>query len=298
MRYFYLSLCLCLIGCAADSVKPHSSSSPVVQVLNAEMGHKFEWPRSYEYMPEGAVLVFSATGDWRHDSGVAGASAFWARLTDETGTGFFMTEHAGVFTEENLAKFNTIIFNSVTGDVLNATQQRTIETFVENGGGLIAQHGAGDSTLAKTWPWWAEQFGTEFISHPADPQFQTADVVTLASEHPVMRGVGDKFSHSDEWYTFSGPVRGDVIVLAGLDEKTYAPVNNVYGPSDLRMGPNPSDHPIIWAKCPGQGRMIYSGLGHKADSYDTDMHRLILTNALAWVQQDVAAGGDAPPSCP
>jgi len=241
-------------------------------------------------MPADAVLVFSATSDWRHDSGIAGASAFWGRLTDERGLGFFTTEEAGVFTDENLSKFKTIILNSVTGEVLSAEQQAAIQRFVEGGGGLIAQHGSGDSSLAKTWPWWAEQFGTEFVSHPADPQIQTADVVTLAAEHPVMKGIGGKFSAADEWYSFIGPISGDVIVLAGLDESSYAPVNHVYGPPDLRMGPRPSDHPIIWAKCPGQGRVLYSALGHKADSYDNEAHRIMLTNALAWVRQEV--GGD------
>ena len=85
-------------------------------------------------------------------------------------------------------------------------QQIAIQNFVEDGGGLIAQHAMGDSSLAKTWPWWETQLGTEFISHPADPQFQTADVVTLAPNHPVMEGIGASFSHTDEWYTFTGPV--------------------------------------------------------------------------------------------
>jgi len=241
-------------------------------------------------MPEGATLVFSATSDWRHDSGIAGAQAFWAREADTNGSGLFITEDAKVFTTPNLGKFDVVVLNSVTGAVLSADQHLALQSFVENGGGLIAQHGTGDSSLAKSWPWWADQFGTEFVSHPADPQFQTADVVTLASDHPVMADIGDRFSHSDEWYTFSGPVNGDVIVLAGLDESTYSPLNKVYGVEDLRMGPLPSDHPIIWAKCPEKGKIVYSALGHKADSYDSESHKVILRNAMNWVKSDGAQG--------
>lgn len=246
----------------------------------------FTWPRSYEYMPEAATLVFSATSDWRHDSGIAGAQAFWASESDENGSGIFITEDPRVFSEQNLEKFSVVILNSVTGNVLSSDQQAAIENFVESGGGLIAQHGAGDSSLAEFWPWWGEQLGTEFVSHPADPQFQRADVVTLAINHPVMEGLGAKFSHIDEWYSFTGPVEGEVIVLAGLDESTYSPVNKVYGVEDLRMGPEPSDHPIIWAKCPGDGKIVYSALGHKVDAYENDSHKTLLKNAMAWVRAE------------
>jgi len=199
----------------------------------------FVWPRSYDHMPEGATLVFSATRDWRHDSGIV-----------------FITEDPRVFSDENLKKFAVIVLNNASGNILNTNQETAIQNFVESGKGLVALHASGDSSLASFWPWWEEQLGTEFVSHPAAPQFQTADVVVLAEEHPVMAGLGPKFSHKDEWYTFTGPVAGEVVVLAGLDESTYSPVNKVYGVEDLRMGPEPKDHPIIWAKCPGNGRIV------------------------------------------
>jgi len=284
---FFLSVVL-ICACA-----PTAQTDPIPETQAAEASDPMApliLPRSLDYMPEGAALIFSATADWRHDSGIAGASAFWAREADENGSGLYTTEDARVFTPEFLEKFDVIVMNSATGDVLSKDQQLAIETFVENGGGLIAQHAMGDSSLAEVWPWWETQLGTKFISHPADPQFQKADVVSLAPSHPVMAGLGAKFSHSDEWYTFTGPVGGDVVVLAGLDESTYSPVNKVYGVEDLRMGPNPSDHPIVWAKCPGKGKIVYSALGHKADAYDSKPHTTLLRNAMKWVRSKGAEG--------
>lgn len=273
---------LCACAPAAQTTPEMDTTSDATQTSMSD----FAWPRSYDYMPEGAALIFSATSDWRHDSGIAGAQAFWSRESDTNGSGIFITEDSRVFSTKNLEKFDVIIMNSATGDILTSTQKTAIQTFVENGGGLIAQHAMGDSSLAGFWPWWETQLGTEFISHPADPQFQTADVVTLAKTHPIMKGIGAKFSHTEEWYSFTGPVGGDVVVLAGLDESTYSPINKVYGVEDLRMGPNPSDHPIIWAKCPGQGKVVYSALGHKVDSYDSKQHKVLLRNAMAWVRSD------------
>lgn len=283
---------LFLSACVQENIaEPRTDESAPIETVAEKMPASdqlrgFAWPRSYDYMPEEATLVFMATSNWRHDSGIAGSSAFWAREADTNGSGFFLTEDSRVFSDENLSKFKVIVLNSVTGGVLSKEQQASVERFVKAGGGIIAQHGSGDSSLAKTWPWWEEQLGTEFVSHPADPQFQTADVVTLAADHPVMEGIGAQFSHSDEWYTFTGPVGGDVIVLAGLDESTYSPINKVYGVEDLRMGPEPEDHPIIWAKCSGNGKIVYSALGHKTDSYDSVEHQTILRNAMKWVRAE------------
>lgn len=255
--------------------------------LSAPLADEMVLPRSFEALKENSVLLFSGTEDWRHDSGIAGAAAFWARETDKNGTGFFTTENPEIFNSGNLHNFSVVVFNSMTGDVLNAAQKRDLQRFVESGGGLIIHHGGGDGTSAKEWPWYKKIIGTEFVSHPMDPQIQEAFVVTLAPDHPVMSGLKSGFLHSDEWYTFAGPVQGDVIVLAGLDESTYSPVNNVYGDvSDLRMGEKPSDHPIIWAKCPGEGRVVYSALGHNILAYESQAHQYILRNAMAWVRKE------------
>ena len=289
MRYA-LPLALLLTACAAAETPPETTpAEPVVEAVAttddvSPVTASFAFPRSYEYMPDNGILVFSTTRDWRHDSGIAGASAFWSRHSDETGRGLFITEDPRVF-DQDLSKFGVIVLNSPTGDILSPSQQAAIEGFVTEGGGLIGQHAAGDSSLAKTWPWWEAQLGTEFISHPFDPQFQTADVVAL-TEHPVMDGLGPRFNMSDEWYTFTQVPDGEVVLLAGLDESTYSPVNKVYGQEDLRMGPNPEDHPVVWARCPGEGRLVYSALGHKADAYDDPNHQRLLLNALAWVQAD------------
>ncbi len=260
-----------------------------IPVASAE---EMPWPRSYEYLEENSVLVFSGTRDWRHDSGIAGATAFWARESDQNGTGIYTTENPAVFSKTNLKKFSAIVLNSMTGDVLNTAQKSALEEFVEGGGGLLIHHGGGDGSSGENWPWYKDLIGTVFISHPMDPQMQEASVVTLAGDHPVMAGLKDEFSQTDEWYSFDGPVTGQVTVLAGLDESSYSPVNNVYGEvSDLRMGPEASDHPIIWAKCPGQGRMVYSALGHNIASFDSHAHQKLLRNAMAWVTKESDAEG-------
>lgn len=290
----YLSVLstLFLWGCQAQTSQENEALPELSNAVS-----EFKWPRSFDYLGENSILVFSGTQDWRHDSGIAAASNFWATETDQSGVGFFTTEHPEIFDPQYLSKFSVIVLNNMTGlGLLNENQKTAIENFVKNGGGLILQHGSGDGSIGENWPWYRDLVGTVFIGHPADPQFQNARVVTLVTDHPVMSGIGEDFYHTEEWYSFDGPVSGKVTVLAGLDENTYSPRNDVYGDvSDLRMGPEPSDHPIIWAKCPSEGRMVYSALGHHVESYETDAHLTLLRNAMAWVRKETDAAGEACP---
>jgi type 1 glutamine amidotransferase len=118
------------------------------------------------------------------------------------------------------------------------------------------------------------------------PQFQEARLQVLEPAHPVMSGIANNFMAFDEWYTFEAPPSNDFIVLVGLDESSYSPVNKVYGDrSDLRMGPTPADHPIIWARCYGvnNARSVFTSMGHRYETYEAKEASLILKNALNWV---------------
>ena len=46
-----------------------------------------------------------------------------------------------------------------------------------------------------------------------------------------------------------------------VDETTYKPVG-MFG-KDLRMG----DHPAVWSRCIGKGRVLYTTFGHRAEAF-------------------------------
>ena len=45
------------------------------------------------------------------------------------------TEDATAFTESNLAHFQTVVFMSTTGNVLNDSQEAAVEAYIRQGGG-------------------------------------------------------------------------------------------------------------------------------------------------------------------
>jgi type 1 glutamine amidotransferase len=245
-------------------------------------------PRVNPFMASPSILVFSKTLEWRHEEGIAGANLFLVKTAEELGYGVMTTEESALFTPENLAKFDIIVFNNFTGDALSPTQETAFENWLKAGGGWLGIHGSGDSSH-QDWAWYSNTLlGSTFTSHPADPQFQTARLQSLNPTHPVLQDLPDTWEHNEEWYSFDAPAQDfGLTPLLGLDETTYSPVNLVYGDhQDLRMdteGVGPIAHPIAWTRCVDQGRAVYSGLGHQASAYQDQNNQKLLKNALQWV---------------
>lgn len=250
--------------------------------------------RYFDFVKSPSILIFSETRDWRHEEGIVGANLAIMKIAKDMGYSYFTTEHSAIFNAKDLEKFEVVVFNNMTGDALTPAQETAFEAWLAQGKGTVLIHGSGDASH-QDWDFYHNEIlGATFVSHPADPQFQEARVEVLNQSHPVMAGIGADFKAVDEWYTFEAPPGDDFVLLAGLDESSYSPVNNLYGDvSDLRMGPDPKDHPIIWAKCHGdnQARSVYTAQGHRHETYEAVEAVLILKNALHWAAKKTDPAG-------
>lgn len=283
MRFLVGFSALVLVSCMSDRPCPGDPGATNYDTTPPEIS---------QYMADRAVLVFSKTRDWRHNEGIAGADRFFADLTSETGRGFFTTENGAVFNANDLARFDLVVFNNMTGDALSPAQKNAFQVWLEDGGAWIGLHSAGDASHS-AWPWYDRTLiGPEFIGHPADPQYQDARLVALNTDHPVMENIPDEWTFNDEWYSFDGaPQDYGLTPLVGLDETSYSPFNYAYGDvSDLRMGDDPVEHPVVWTGCAGKGAIVYSALGHKHTSYDSPVYRTLLMNAVNWVTDRSVCG--------
>ncbi|MDZ5619741.1 ThuA domain-containing protein [Nocardioides sp. HM23] len=196
------------------------------------------------------ALVFSKTASFRHGSIPAGIAAI-EQLGSDHGFTVDTTEDATAFTDENLAQYEVVIWLSTTGDVLNAEQQGAFERYIENGGGYAGIHAASDTEY--DWPWYGELVGAYFQNHPPGTPGATVKVDDHA--HPSTSGLPARWDRTDEWYNYQSNPRGDVHVLASLDESSY---------SGGTMG---AEHPISWCRDYDGGRSWYTGMGHTDASY-------------------------------
>ena len=223
-----------------------------------------------------AILVFSKTGAFIHKEAIPAAEAMFTMLAEKNGWSVFITENGAVHNPEDLAKFDTVIWNNATGNVINESQQQALVDYLAGGGGWIGIHGAGDSS--SDWEWYnRELIGAEFIGHPMNPQFQQARIVIERPGDSIVAHLGSEWIRTDEWYSYAdSPRKHGKIILANLDEASYSPF---FFDEDIRMG---DDHPIIWKHCPGAGRAFYSALGHTAESFTESAYVTVLEKAVLW----------------
>jgi type 1 glutamine amidotransferase len=207
------------------------------------------------------VLVFTKTAGWRHESLPAAVAAL-QRLGDKEGIAVDHSEDATDFNPANLSRYRAVVFASTTGDVLDETQQATMETFVRNGGGFMGIHAAADTEY--DWPWYGQLVGAWFKSHP--PGLQASRVLFEGQQD----GAPAKWSVTDELYNYRDNPRGRVQVLATVQE------------ADYEGGTMGHDHPIAWCHAFDGGRAWYTGLGHEARMYADPAFIWQLTQGLRY----------------
>ena len=237
-------------------------------------------PRLPDALPAPAILVYTKTNGFRHGEAIRAGVAWLEALAERRGWSVFHTENGAVFNDEDLARFQVAFWHNASGDSLDDAQKLAFRSWLEAGGGYVGTHAAGDAS--HSWPFYVQQIiGADFIGHPMGPQFQDAAVAVEDRSHPASRELPESFTHNDEWYSFAESPRGveGVHVLATIDESSYIPRQKLlWMEQDLAMG----DHPVVWWRCVGRGRALYSAIGHQASSYETPEVAALLEGALRW----------------
>jgi len=135
----------------------------------------------------------------------------------------------------------------------------SLETFVRQGGGLLAVHSA--SASFKQEPRYFEILGGRFREHgPVEP----IQVEAVTPQDEVFLGV-PSFSVVDELYRHEYDSQNRVHFTVTVDGER---------------------EPLVWTRCYGEGRVCYCALGHTAGTMRHPHVREILRRGLAWVCGD------------
>jgi len=230
-------------------------------------------------LPPGKVhlLLFEKINGFKDVPGFEAADTAFRAMATRKGWAIVSTDKGGAINPATLRRFDAVIWNNISGDVLTLAQRKALRGYIEGGGAFIGVHGtAGDP--AYFWDWYVDGLlGARFEGHPIGKQFQDARIKVEAPANPVARGLPAEWTINDEWYSFrTNPRAAGATIIATLDETTYSPIG--MGTQDLRMG----DHPIAWTRCIGRGRMFYSAIGHRPEGYSEPHYVTMLENAVEW----------------
>ncbi|NLC55465.1 MAG: ThuA domain-containing protein [Armatimonadetes bacterium] len=178
------------------------------------------------------------------------------------------THQCSRITAENLADVDVLVF-ATTGELpFDEAQKAALLDFVRGGKGFVGIHNAADTCYQ--WPEYGELVGGYFNGHPWT---QEVRVKVEDPDHPATRGLGSSFTVFDEIYTYRNWDRSKTHVLLSLDNSSV----------DLSKGNRPDhDYALAWCHRYGQGRVIYTALGHPDELWAQPWFRQHIRGCIAW----------------
>lgn len=271
-----------LTGTPDDSIGRLDAELKSLEITTADREARcarYDVTRPDLQLPRGKprLLLFEKITGFRDGPSVDAAHAAFVEIARRNGWALVATDRAGAMTPDILKRFDAVIWNNVSGDVLTIAQRQAFQSYVEGGGGFVGVHGSAGDPVS-FWDWYVDSLiGARFAGHPSNPQFQEARVVLERTASGIGRGLPASWTMQDEWYSFkNNPRQGGAKVIATLDETTYAP--GMWADRDLRMG----DHPIAWTRCVTSGRSFYSAIGHRPETYALPEHLTLLEQGIRW----------------
>lgn len=234
-----------------------------------------------------AVLLFSKTTGFRHSGSIEASKKVLADMAKKNNWFLYETEDGGIFNAEQLAKFQTVIFNNSTGEVINEQQKKALENYVENGGSLVGIHGAGDNS--HHWPWYVENLtGTEFSHHSLKMPFDTtAILVDNQADSSLVSNITKDWKRADEWYVFlKNPRQKGFNILYTINGESIDATANIplLAPNkNFGMG---KDHPVAWHKNTGKGKTFYTSMGHDETAWKDPNFVQLIENAIGVLSKE------------
>jgi type 1 glutamine amidotransferase len=219
------------------------------------------------------ILVFTKTTGYRHTSIPAGVSLF-QRLskTHHPNLVITATEDSSVFTTSNLSTYTAIVLLQTLGpDLLSQSQLSAFRHWVQQGGGVVAIHGAAAGMPDDVW--YEKLIGAKFLSHP-DPEVGALVLDSPeANEHFILSGCGARQGWKDEWYNFHTHPRENEKLVVLLRGDT----------SSFQGGMHGHDHPLVWCQEFEGGRVFFTALGHFDEAYEDEWFSGMVERGLFWV---------------
>lgn len=222
------------------------------------------------------ILVYTRNhvtggGGFVHDN-IATSVAAVKEIGAKLGATCDVSEDPAVFTDENLARYQAIVFSNSNNEAFSAPEQSAaFVRFVRKGGGFVGIHSASGSERDN--PEFRKVIGGTFLWHPP---IQPLQVIVKDAKHPSTAHLPEVWEWRDEGYMCK--LVPGLHVLLELDLTAIATP-----PRDVWKVKVEGDRiPLAWCQEIGEGRSFYTALGHEIACYANPVFRRHLEGGISW----------------
>ena len=250
------------------------------------------------------VLFFSKSSGYEHSviqrSGneLSFAEKILLKIGDKNNIQFTFSKDGGIFTPENIAKYDAFFFYT-TGDL---TEEGTDKNppmskegkvaflrAIEEGKGFIGTHSASDTfhspgntehgaarfqSDGENADPYVRMLGAEFIKHGDQ---QKSRMICVDKKFPGISAVPEDFAPLEEWYSLKNFSTNLHVLLV---QETSEMKGNMY-----QRPPYPS----TWAHMYGKGRVFYTSMGHREDVWTNPVFQEVLSGGINWILKNAKA---------
>ncbi len=268
------------------------------------------WPIAFaDQTQPRKVLFFSKSSNFEHavikrnDGKPSFVENILAELGSRHGITFTFSKDGSLFNPEYLDEFDAYMFYT-SGDLLSAGKdgnppitaagKSAFLDAIKNGKGFVGVHSATDTfhtgetaqtdtNRPRTWRYrnlgdkadpYTRMIGAEFIIHSVQ---QIATMRVIDAQFPGMEKRGPSFQMMEEWYSLTDFSK-DLHVLL---------VQETQGMTGIPYQRPP--YPATWARAHGKGRVFYSSMGHRQQTWTNPAFQEILLGGLAWTAGQIDA---------
>jgi cytochrome c len=224
------------------------------------------------------ILVVTATHGFRHTEAIVESTKRLTEVQAANEFAFDFTEDPSTLNKANLAKYDVLFLDNSTlvialanpndsaaragarwpprGAVVSPVtleQQNAIASFVRDGKGLVAAHAGIDALFGS--PQYREIVGGGlFRNHPYTRE---ARVTIEDPKNPAVAHLAPSLLLKEEYYYLDVNPRPNSHVVASLDLTSVGDTTK-------------TDHPLVFVKRYGKGRVFVNVLGHFAETWRRD----------------------------
>ncbi|MCW9711488.1 ThuA domain-containing protein [Aliifodinibius salicampi] len=224
-------------------------------------------------LKDSRVLVYTKNGEGYVHENIPNSIEAIEELGNKYDFTVDASEDPADFTEENLKKYDALIFSNTNNDIFNTPEQEeALQNYMKSGGNFVGIHST--SGAERDWPWFWSLVGGTFHRHAP---FQEFTVNVTDKTHPSTSFLPNNWVREDECY-YLKQLNPNINVLLHADMTTV---------EDEEKGEYPGQvygdkFPLAWYHEFEGGRSWYTTLGHSVEDYDDPVFIKHILGGIEW----------------